>query len=81
MNNPELVAALENGVVNIEFSKSDGSVRKMRATLNKNLFAYKAAGTERKRNENTMPVWDMDKSGWRSFRFNNLIAWEPENTD
>lgn len=78
MNNPELVAALENGVVNIEFSKSDGSIRKMRATLNKNLFAYKATGSERKRNENTMPVWDMDKSGWRSFRFHNLISWEPE---
>jgi hypothetical protein len=81
MNNPELVAALENGVVNIEFSKSDGTIRKMRATLNNNLFAYKAANTERKQNENTMPVWDMDKSGWRSFRFHQLIAWEPENTD
>jgi hypothetical protein len=81
MNNPELVAALENGVVNIEFSKSDGTIRKMRATLNSNLFAYKAANTERKRNENVLPVWDMDKSGWRSFRFHNLVSWKPENTD
>ena len=77
--NSELVTALEDGVVNIEFSKSDGSIRKMRATLNTNLFAYKASGSERKRNENVLPVWDMEKCGWRSFRFNQLISWEPEN--
>jgi len=79
--NEELMFALEDGVVNIEFSKSDGSVRKMRATLNTNLFAYKAANSERKKNENVLPVWDMDKAGWRSFRYNQLISWQPENMD
>jgi hypothetical protein len=53
----------------------------MRATLNTNLFAYKAANSERKKNENVLPVWDMDKAGWRSFRYNQLISWQPENMD
>jgi hypothetical protein len=31
---------------------------------------------EQKRNPDVLAVWDLEKEGWRSFRYDSLIEWD-----
>lgn len=67
---------LHSGIVNIKFTKTDGSERDMKCTL---MDAFikpheKKTDREKKLNENIISVWDVDKEGWRSFRFDSIIS-------
>lgn len=64
-------------VVTVEFIKSDGSLREMRATLDpKHLPVVENKDTESKRKPNAevCSVWDVDAKGWRSFRYDRMVA-------
>jgi hypothetical protein len=67
-----VLGLLKAGIVNIKFTKRDGSIRLMRATLVPELIGIhsfsKAAGPE-----HTQSVWDLEKGEWRSFRWDSLI--------
>ena len=71
-------AQLINGVVEINFLKSDGTVRKMNATLSENVVpkANKedplSTKAVRKVNPEVCVIWDVDSKGWRSFRWDRL---------
>jgi hypothetical protein len=71
-------AQLINGVVEINFLKSDGTVRKMNATLNENVVpkANKedplSTKAVRKVSPEVCVIWDVDSKGWRSFRWDRL---------
>ena len=58
----------------IIFTKKDGSERKMRCTLNENAIpsekAPKNAG--KSQSEDAIAVFDVEKSDWRSFRFDSV---------
>jgi hypothetical protein len=74
----ELLAALHEGEISFSFTKTDGTVREMRATLSPTLVPpspVKESTVERKPNTdpNLFKVWDLDAKGWRSFRFDRLI--------
>lgn len=66
----------ENKLVEVTFTKVDGSVRVMPCTLSPDLVP-KVKVTEGKRtkapNPNTMSVFCTDKAEWRSFRVDNVI--------
>lgn len=56
------------------FTKADGTEREMRCTLREDLIQSTEKKTERTKKENAdvMSVWDLEKSGWRSFRLDSV---------
>jgi WYL_2, Sm-like SH3 beta-barrel fold len=67
---------LQSSIVNVKFTKTDGSEREMKCTLMDDLIKphEKKTDREKKINENVVSVWDVDKEGWRSFRFDSIIS-------
>jgi hypothetical protein len=71
----ELTALLENAVVEVEFTKVNGDLRKMKCTKNydsipkemhpigKNIKAFDDA---------VIRVYDLEVAGWRSFRADSI---------
>lgn len=66
---------LNTGVVNVKFTKNDGSERLMKCTLSKDIVQQYEKKTERTRtiSEDILSVWDVEKDGWRSFRYDSII--------
>lgn len=65
---------LAYGEVTITFEKKDGTVREMRCTL-KDVPEYERKTeneTPRKKNDEVISVYDLDKSDWRSFRIDSV---------
>lgn len=58
----------------IEFTKTDGTLRKMTATLKPDVVVVTESKTGRVKKENTevCSVWDTEAKGWRSFRFDRI---------
>lgn len=74
MNRDELKTTLLGGVCDVRFTKVDGTIREMRCTLKSDLVpATESSDKERKVNESVLPVWDLDKEGWRSFRVDSVL--------
>jgi hypothetical protein len=74
--NQELIEQLKSGIVNIVFTKTDGTQRKMRATLAESYILPEPEPKHtpaRKKNSATQSVWDVDVKAWRSFRWDRLI--------
>lgn len=67
---------LKTEEVKIEFTKKDGSIRTMLCTLNPALVKDYEKKTDRVKvvNEETCPVFDIEKQEWRSFRFDTLVS-------
>lgn len=74
---------LHEGLVLIEFTKTNGETRVMSCTLNEGLGARftsvshlqeNAGGGQavRKQNDDVCAVWDVKAEAWRSFRWSNL---------
>jgi len=79
MERSEVVDLLHEQVVEIVFTKVDGTKRTMQCTLNADnlpkVEVSEDADTEvkpRKSNPDVMSVFDMEKKDWRSFRWDNL---------
>lgn len=70
----ELKTALRAGPVLVTFTKADGTERTMRCTLQEGVVVPHEKKTERVKevNENIVPVWDLEKSAWRSFKFDSI---------
>jgi len=72
-----LQGLLKDGEVNVTFFKADGTIREMRCTLESSLlpkvdFEPKEGATPRKRSDEALAVFDLDKNEWRSFRFDKI---------
>lgn len=79
MNYEETMDFLKKNIVEVEFTKVDGTVRKMQCTLMKDKIppATKDPISQEKVrtvNENVVAVWDIEKEGWRSFRLDSVIS-------
>lgn len=70
-----LVEMLKQGIVNLKFTKSDGTERTMKCTLVESYITPHEKKTDKvkKSNEHTLSVWDIENNGWRSFRFDSVI--------
>lgn len=70
----ELKTSLRAGPVLVTFTKADGTERTMRCTLQEGVVVPHEKKTERVKesNDNIVPVWDLEKSAWRSFKFDAI---------
>jgi len=72
------IAALENylnkSAVMVEFTKADGSVRKLWGTRDQSIIPEgSVSGSGRTSSPDTIAVWDLENEGWRSFRKDSVI--------
>ena len=72
-----LTGHLKFGPVTLTFTKKDGSDRVMKCTTNPTYIMFKdpsilESKSDRKVNEDVMPVYDLDAGGWRSFRWDSI---------
>ena len=73
-----LISHLKFGPVTIYFTKKDGTERKMACTLKEENIVQYEKKTERVKtlNEETCPVFDLEKNEWRSFRYDAITKVE-----
>jgi hypothetical protein len=66
---------LTTDIVNVKFKKADGSERLMKCTLLEGWVKEYEKKSEKTRpvSEDTLSVWDVEKNGWRSFRYDSII--------
>lgn len=84
MTYDEWKAALSNGVLKVNFLKTDGSLREMKCTLmagflpKPQMITEDGSEMQKKRLENhdVIAVWDLDNQGWRSFRLDSVVQVE-----
>jgi WYL_2, Sm-like SH3 beta-barrel fold len=65
------------GVIRVEFTKKDGSLRVMRCSLQEKYLrseAFSSTDTVRISNPATLAVWDVDINEWRSFKIDSVIS-------
>ena len=73
MESSDVIDLLKAGIVSIEFTKLDGSNRRMLATLAQSLLPEPTGdSTSKNRDPDHQAVYDMEKSGWRSFLWSNV---------
>ena len=74
-----LIEDLKRGIVEITFTKVDGSTRNLRGTLSALLMPpqtkredLQEADSFHKENADVLAVWSINDAGWRSFRLENI---------
>lgn len=68
-----LVKNLKKMEANVTFTKLNGEERVMHCTLKEAVVPPQKESTlARKLSPDVLPVWDIDKSEWRSFRFDSV---------
>lgn len=72
-NTTSLLDQLRQGTVEVTFTKTDGSTRKMKATLSPEYVSEtEIAGATT--NFDQVNVWDLEANAWRSFRPSSVIS-------
>lgn len=76
MTREELTGLLKENVLAITFTKKDGSVRSMTATLMESVLPAKDSEDTRtkKPNPNVVSVWSVHDQGFRSFRLDSVVS-------
>lgn len=76
LSKSNIINMLSTGIVNVKFTKLDGTIRDMKCTLAESIIKphEKKTDREKKINEDIISVWDIDKEGWRSFRYDSIIS-------
>jgi hypothetical protein len=75
MDKEQIKQLLSKHVVSISFKKVDGTERKMLCSLKKDILPIvesKETTKKKPENENVLPVWDLEKNAFRSFRLDSL---------
>jgi hypothetical protein len=72
-NRKWLLANLEESVVEVTFTKKDGTERVMNRTLQED-YLPETTGVGRSASFDAVAVYDVDKEDWRSFRWDSLKA-------
>ena len=68
-----LAGMLEQSVVEITFTKKDGTERVMNCTLLED-YLPETTGAGRSAGSDALAVFDVDADGWRSFRWDSIKA-------
>jgi hypothetical protein len=73
--------AARAGVIDVQFTKKDGSLREMRCSLQEQYLPSLMGDTETttKDNPDVLAVWDLEAKGWRSFRIDSVLIMETIN--
>jgi len=77
MNKEQTLERLHEGPTTITFTKKDGTLRTMKATLKEDFLPRQIDVEEhaqkRKPNPDVCAVFDLEVEGWRSFRWDSLM--------
>jgi hypothetical protein len=68
-----LAGMLEQSVVEVTFTKKDGTERVMNCTLQED-YLPETTGAGRPASSDALAVFDVDADGWRSFRWDSVKA-------
>ena len=68
-----LAGMLEQSVVEVTFTKKDGTERVMNCTLLED-YLPETTGAGRSAGSDALAVFDVDADGWRSFRWDSIKA-------
>lgn len=70
----ELKSYLVSGVVNVTFTKADGTERVMKCTVNPDYIPKESLPKDSSKSvtEEVQRVYDLEREGWRSFRFDSV---------
>jgi hypothetical protein len=68
-----LAGILEQSVVEVTFTKKDGTERVMNCTLLED-YLPETTGVGRSAGSDALAVFDVDADGWRSFRWDSIKA-------
>lgn len=70
-----VINMLRIGVINVTFTKVDGSKRIMKCTLLQDKIPEDKIpkGSDKKQNDEVIRVFDVESDGWRSFRWDSVI--------
>lgn len=85
-NKPFLLEYLVNSVIEVTFTKADGSSRKMICTLREDMLPPKKENeklppeTSKEPHPTLINVWDVEAKGWRSFHSNRVTDVKPSLT-
>ena len=71
MKRDTLIKSLQKKAVRITFTKVNGEERVMDCTLQEHMIPPTKL-SNRKENEEVLPVWDVNKGEWRSFRLDSI---------
>lgn len=75
----ELNNLLKENILEITFTKKDGSQRILLGTLQEKYLPVKEESSEkgstRKRSANVISVWDVENEGFRSIRNDSIISY------
>jgi len=64
-----------NNIISVTFTKKNGEERILKCTLKDDYIISeekKETISNKKSNDDVLPVWDLDKSAWRSFRIDSV---------
>jgi hypothetical protein len=79
-NKDDLKKLLKEKVLTVKFKKKDDSIRKMVCTLSSEYLPDNESKEIEKKtkaeNPNVLPVWDLEKLAWRSFRVDSVVEYE-----
>ena len=69
-----LIGLLRSEIVELTFTKKDGTERIMKCTLMESKIPSEKIpkGTEKAKNDEVLPVFDIENDGWRSFRWDSI---------
>ena len=74
MNLNELITTLKEKQIRVLFKKKDGELRDMVCTLSEETIGTSnQTKAVKKRNPDVLPVWDVQKNAWRSFRLDSVV--------
>lgn len=81
LDKEQLKSMLTEAVATVTFTKTDGSERIMKCTLDPSFFPIVEKDPtkivkERKENSDLLSVWDIDNNGWRSFKLSSIKSFE-----
>jgi hypothetical protein len=84
MDKENIINKLHNGICKVIFTKNNGESRVLQCTLNDKLLPTVESNEEgpkrtRKQNPDVMSVWDVENSGWRSFRWDSITDFSAEH--
>jgi hypothetical protein len=68
-----LAGILEQSIVEVTFTKKDGTERVMNCTLLED-YLPETTGAGRSAGSDALAVFDVDADGWRSFRWDSIKA-------
>jgi len=66
-----LISLLGERPIEIVFTKKDGTERTMKCTLMEE-YLPETVGSDKPKNDEVLAVYDLEKEGWRSFRWDSI---------